>query len=117
MRRNVVETIEEPDQIINNINNSPRKKKGSIHPMSSMNFTMMAIDEIRTAERLFEFVAIGGEKEIKLVNKELFIDPKRHIYDKKDPNHLINRYNRLRQTPLYVACKNGNLQMVKFLLE
>jgi ankyrin repeat protein len=31
--------------------------------------------------------------------------------------HLVNKPNRMNQTPLYLACRNGNLSVVKFLIE
>lgn len=31
--------------------------------------------------------------------------------------HLINKPNRMNQTPIYLACRNGNLEIVKYLLE
>jgi hypothetical protein len=43
-------------------------------------------------------------------------DPKRHFYDRSNPAHLINKPNRMNQTPLYVACRNGNLAVVTFLV-
>ena len=49
--------------------------------------------------------------------KELDLDPKKHFYDRNNPAHMINKVNRLNQTPIYVACRNGNLNIVKWLLE
>ena len=43
-------------------------------------------------------------------------DPKKHMYDTSSPYHLINNYNFLGQTPLYVAAKYGHLDVIKFLL-
>lgn len=47
---------------------------------------------------------------------ELRNDPRRFIWTRKDPQHLINIKNEYGQTPLYVACKHGNLNIVKTLI-
>lgn len=44
-------------------------------------------------------------------------DPKRYIRVKSDPLHLINKKNTHGQSPLYIASKNGNLEVLKFLLD
>ena len=51
-----------------------------------------------------------------MIQRELDKDPKRHFYDRSNPNHILNKFNRLNQTPLYLACRNGNLSIVKFLI-
>jgi ankyrin repeat protein len=40
----------------------------------------------------------------------------RWILETKDPNHLINRKNSFGQTPLYLAAKNGNLEVIELLM-
>lgn len=52
-----------------------------------------------------------------MLQRELDRDPKKHFYDRSNPNHLINKANRLNQTPLYLACRNGNLAVVTFFVE
>lgn len=49
--------------------------------------------------------------------KEIKNDVKKHMWNKTDPHHLLNSKNVYGQTPLYVACKYGNLNIVKLLLE
>jgi ankyrin repeat protein len=71
---------------------------------------------VRLQDKVFELVAKGGRNDIKILKLELENDPKKFIYDKTDHHHLINKCNRMKQNPLYVACKHGNLKMVKFLL-
>jgi ankyrin repeat protein len=36
--------------------------------------------------------------------------------NREDPSHMINTKNIFGQTPLYVACKHGNLNVVKILI-
>lgn len=33
------------------------------------------------------------------------------MYDPEDPNRMANKPNSYGQSPLYVACKNGNLRV------
>ena len=117
MRVNIVKPLQNPEDIITDINNSPRRKRTSILSWSSLNLTKCALDDVRKIDRFFELIQEGGDKNIQKLLEELENDPKKHIYDRKNPNHLINRPNRLEQTPVYVACRNGNLSIVKFLLE
>lgn len=35
---------------------------------------------------------------------------------RSDPRHFLNRTNAYGQTALYLACKNGNINMVKLLI-
>lgn len=39
------------------------------------------------------------------------------MLDSKDPEHLLNKKNAYGVSPLYLACKNGNLNVVKYFLE
>ena len=71
---------------------------------------------MRRADRLYELVANGGDRDILKIKELLDRDPKKFMRDRNDPGHLINQHSWNRQTPLYVACKYGNKKMVKFLL-
>lgn len=50
MRKNIVKTLRDPDEIVENINNSPRRKrKGlpSVSGISSFDVTRSALDDLR----------------------------------------------------------------------
>jgi ankyrin repeat protein len=79
--------------------------------------TRLALDDVRQQDRFFDLVQRGGEKDLPLIVRELESDPKKYFYDRNNPMHLINKTNRMNQTPLYLACRNGNLSIVQFLLE
>lgn len=51
------------------------------------------------------------------ISKLLQTDPKRHFFEREDEHHFINARNVFGQTPLYVACKHGNLNIVKILID
>jgi len=38
------------------------------------------------------------------------------MLETSDPSHLLNHKNHLGQTPMHIAAKNGNLEVIKFLL-
>lgn len=77
----------------------------------------MEIDYFRKVRRFFEYASRGQPKDVRRMIKELTNDTKKHMWSKNDPQHLINIKNIYGQTPLYVACKYGNLNIVKLLVE
>lgn len=38
------------------------------------------------------------------------------MLEPSDPSHLLNHKNHFGQTPMYIAAKNGNLDVIKLLL-
>jgi ankyrin repeat protein len=54
---------------------------------------------------------------IQKIQKMIDEDPKRHMYNIDSVNHILNRKNAQKQTPLYVASKHGHLDVVQYLLE
>ena len=49
MKKNIVKTLQDPDEIVENINRSPRRRRQSMLSagMGSFNITMSALDDIR----------------------------------------------------------------------
>ena len=48
MKKNIVKTIQDPNEIVDDINKSPRRKKTlNLNSQASLNFTKTAIDEVR----------------------------------------------------------------------
>lgn len=53
---------------------------------------------------------------MKRMLNELKNDFKRNMYTREDEKHLINLKNAFGQRPIYVAAKNGNLNIVELLI-
>lgn len=70
MKKNIVKTLQDPDEIVQNINNSPRRKirgVASVSAFSSFNVTKIALDDVRQQDRFFDMIQRGGEKDIPLI--------------------------------------------------
>ena len=76
----------------------------------------VAIQDIRREDRFFRAIETGGPEDLNLLIKEIEDDPYRLLRDASHPLSLVNKRNRAGQTPLYVACKNGNLTIAALLL-
>ncbi|CAD8193266.1 unnamed protein product [Paramecium octaurelia] len=58
----------------------------------------------------------GSSEDIQNMIKILQRDPKRNLTNPQDPTHIINQLNQYGQNALYIASKNGNVEVIKFLL-
>lgn len=67
------------------------------------------LDNARYSETFFELAARGGPRQVKGLARLLELDKRKHLYDKIDDNHLLNRKNMLGQSPLYIAAQHGNI--------
>lgn len=74
------------------------------------------IDEFRKYEIFFQCIENGSEEDLKKAKQILEQDDKQFLHDTTSDFHLVNKPNEYGQTPLYVACKNGHLKMVRFLV-
>lgn len=54
----------------------------------------------------------GSEDDLKDIKNIIDTDPKKYLRDPKDPEHFLNSRNTKGLTPLYVSCKNGNLEVI-----
>jgi hypothetical protein len=76
-----------------------------------------ALDSFRDQHVFFEALESASKKDLPLIKKILQKDPKANLYDADSPYRLANKPNHRGYTPLYVACKNGNLDLVRLLIE
>lgn len=63
---------------------------------------------------MFELISHG--KNLEEIDEEMCKDPKTNMRCVSDPGHVVNQKNMTGETPLYVACKHGYLEIVDFLI-
>jgi len=73
MRKNIVKTIQNPDDIVEDLNRSPRRARTSNHLNSqhSLNLTKFALDDRRKEDRFFDLIGEGGQRAVEKVLNEL----------------------------------------------
>ena len=78
----------------------------------------------------FKALEVGSEEDLNLIRYMLGNDPKAYeigsyngliwfnsnLYDGANPERLANKPDHRGYTPLYIACKNGNLEVYKDIL-
>ncbi|KAM3133337.1 hypothetical protein pb186bvf_014498 [Paramecium bursaria] len=89
---------------------SIEKRKGS-----DEKFTNDAFKYIKLQKELFLQIERG--ENIQQIQELLSQDPKRYLYDTSNPLRLLNKKNQNGLTPLYIACRNGHLQVCEILLK
>eukprot|EP01016_Furgasonia_blochmanni_P044494 TRINITY_DN6180_c0_g1_i3.p2 TRINITY_DN6180_c0_g1~~TRINITY_DN6180_c0_g1_i3.p2 ORF type:complete len:235 (-),score=21.17 TRINITY_DN6180_c0_g1_i3:36-740(-) len=76
-----------------------------------------AFEDYRRTEYFCECAEVGSEAKIKQMKELLDTDPRRFMRATTDPDHVLNKKNSRGCTPLYLAAKNGNINVVKLLIE
>ena len=115
MRHHTVKTLSNAESITEEIQNSPTRTLTQCSWIN-INFTKDAVNTVWWENWIYELCADGHPDCLAAIENELENDPRKHMWEISDPDHPINRRGFNRQTPLYVACKHGNLEVVKLLL-
>jgi hypothetical protein len=76
-----------------------------------------ALNDFREQTAFFEALQIASKMDLIRIRATLTNDPKENFYDPESPYRLANKPNHKGYTPLYIACKNGHLELVKLLIE
>lgn len=113
-----VENINDINQFVEGLKAIPtdqiyRLKRRRSHENSAYS---IAINDLRREQNIQKYVERGRLEDLELIKIELNDDPYKLLRNASHPHALINKRNSNGQTPLYVACKNGNLEVVKLLL-
>lgn len=108
-----VETIS-VDELIDGIRQIPTDKVYQLHRRRSRENSayVVAINDLRRESTFGECVERGNPNDLKIMQALMSDDPYKLLRDSTHPLALINKRNVKGQTPLYVACKNGNLEVV-----
>ncbi|CAD8124338.1 unnamed protein product [Paramecium sonneborni] len=121
LQQNVVEQITSSEQFYEKFNPSPcqtTKNIHKVHPVQeSKDFQVLdKLHQFKLVFHLTQHSMSGSYEDIQQMIKILQKDPKRNLTNPQDENHIINQFNQYGQNSLYIACKNGNDKVVKFLL-
>ena len=76
-----------------------------------------ALKDLRREQSFLKCVERGHGEDLDQIKIELHDDPYRILRDSSHPLALINKRNQDGLTPLYIACRNGNYEVVKCLLD
>lgn len=77
----------------------------------------IALKDLRRQQTLFRCCEQGRPEDVQTLIKEIENDPYQFLLPSGHPQSYLNKRNEDNKTPLYVACKNGNLDIVKILVE
>lgn len=76
-----------------------------------------SIKKFRERQEFLRLITLGKESDLAKIEKFLQEDPSQFIYEFGDPMALVNKPTPNGQRPLYVAAKNGNLEIIKLLVK
>ena len=107
------------DILVNEINQIPTDKIYRLkRRMTQENSAyVVALKDLRREQSLHRCVERGNPEDLDTIKLEIEQDPYRLLRNSTHPLALINKRNAQGQTPMYIACKNGNLEVVILLLE
>ena len=77
----------------------------------------VALKDLRREQKLQRCVERGNPEDLDMIKIEISEDPYKLLRNTSHPLSLINKRNKDGQTPLYIACKHGNLEVVQLLME
>lgn len=67
--------------------------------------------EERLRHNYYLSLANGSKEDYEFIKEILQKDPRKNLRNAGDPDLIANRVNKSGQTPLYIACQNGNLDV------
>lgn len=113
------ESNEDIEQLVGEIQKIPtdynyRKIKTKDYENSAYS---VALQDLRREIRLFNCVERGTQEDIEHIKEDILNDPYRYLRMSNHPLSLVNKRNRCGLTPLYVSSMNGNIGVVKLLLD
>jgi ankyrin repeat protein len=75
------------------------------------------INDFQDRMSFFRALERGKDSDFDKIKKFLQADPKRFMHEPDSPSRSTNKPNPTGYSPLYVACKNGNLKLAKLLVD
>lgn len=107
------------NEIINEIQRIPTDQDYQVLKSRTLEHSAfrLALKDLRREQIFSNCVNRGNQEDLDQIKIELINDPYQLIQASSHPFALINKRNKDGLTPLYIACRNGNYEVVKCLLE
>lgn len=106
------------DELIDGIRQIPTDKVYQLHRSRTRENSayVVALKDLRRESTFGNCVERGNPLDLKIMKCLMNEDPYKLLRDSSHPLALINKRNPNGQTPLYVACKNGNFEAVMLII-
>lgn len=107
------------NEIINEIRQIPTDREYQLNKSKTYENSAFstAIKDLRREMSFMQCVERGHLEDLSQIKVELLNDPYKILRNSNHPFALINKRNKDGLTPLYIACRNGNYEVVKCLLD
>jgi hypothetical protein len=73
---------------------------------------MCDFQQMRSQQKFFTAISSGGPHDKEKIKHYLEKDPKKHMYETNNPQHMVNCENSYGLRPLYIACLHGHLEVI-----
>ncbi|OMJ78930.1 hypothetical protein SteCoe_21150 [Stentor coeruleus] len=106
------------DELISGIRQIPTDKIYQLHRSRTRENSayVVALKDLRRESTFVNCVERGNPLDLNIMKSLMDEDPYKLLRDSTHPLALINKRNQNGQTPLYVACKNGNFEAVMLII-
>lgn len=120
-RSHEVKSINDPAAIYDEISEYQlrqlNEKRNRAWDISKQDFARDAFQNLRRVEVFCDCATVGSIKQVQFMNELIEKDPKRYLLEPDDPAYLTNCRNSRGHTPMYIAAKHGNMEVIKLLLK
>ena len=111
------EEVHDVSALIRSLQKIPTNRAYQLKKNLNISSLQQAFDNHKTEELFYRTIEKGDPNEIFIITKIIDADPYKFLRPVSHPDSIFNRKNRLGYTPLYIACRNGNLEYVEFFLK
>lgn len=73
------------------------------------------MDRIEFVDKFVKLAELARSDAIAEMDRMLAVDPKRNLYERNHPQHLINKHNSVGFNAAYIAAKHGHKKIIDFL--
>lgn len=83
--------------------------------LSTVSKAFEVVDRLEFVDQFVHLAEIGNSNCIQQMDDMLAKDPKRNMYERSSPKHLINKHNSKGYNAVYMAAKYGHKAVLAFL--